>query len=849
MTAGPDAGDVSASLDVYAADDSCALRGRWTMAAPWQHIRAGMATFTNRDAPGGPTTVRTAHIEAGREARILTRGLGDGRVLDLASGAPRGPGGILAVLTIRNTADGVVRRMCTRFATSAGSEISFRESKRGRRLVARRGVPAACPPTAVATTPADPAQCDVLNAASCLLPYPSSRFLVPAATATGVAVRIPQVGLPAVNGTPVPAGLFDVLDGFSPAVQVLTNFPQGVDVVRSNASRLLPAGCCGQPDGPPWIETRTHTARSLDPDSPTVLLDADTGERLLHWVETDARTADPTRQILFLRPGRILEYGHRYIVAVRNLVTPTCEPVLPEAAFAAIRDGDPAGPAVEARRAALDVGVLDVLAAHGIPRDDLVLAFDFRVGSEDANTKVMRSMRDQAYDWLDIVEADPAAMPFTVETVSENDCSAPGAVAWKNVAGRFDVPLFLEGDLDDATAPFPALDADGLPVQNGFHRARFFATLPCSLLRGTPPSAVLFGHGIFQEGKFFTDLVPAVVNQVTPWTSVAMATDWRGLSSLDVAWVPTRVIGTSLSQLHNFPAFPGRLRQGLLNTLVLARMMKRGLFNRHAAFRAPDGAGVLPGAAEPLGYYGVSLGGIMGTYLAALTPDIERFGLAVGAVNFSCMLQRATPFRPFDALLSAIGITDPLDAALGIQLTHELWVQGEPASVVRRITSNPLPGSGPPKQVPLHRGLARPSGVEPVHRDRRADHGTRDARRLGAAAGGGHPRRDGPAGFGTGLLRPRRARSVRPPARGGHPAAHEPDRDRPVRSPSAPARRARRYPPADGLPRRRADPELLRRALRRRHARRADRARRLQPGPVIRHLSGARSAAARRPPG
>jgi hypothetical protein len=236
-------------------------------------------------------------------------------------------------------------------------------------------------------------------------------------------------------------------------------------------------------------------------------------------------------------------------------------------------------------------------------------------------------------------------------------------------------------------------------VQTGIHRARFFASIPCSVLRGTPADAVLFGHGIFQEGKFFTDLVPGVVDQVVPWTAVAMATDWRGLSSLDVAWVPSRVIGIGASQLHNFPAFPGRLRQGLLNTLVLARLMKRGIFNRHPAFQTPAGAGVLPGPAADLGYYGVSLGGIMGTYLAALTPDIERFGLAVGAVNFSCMLQRATPFSPFDALLGGIGITDPLDAALGIQLTHEFWLSGEPASVAHRITTNPLPGSGPAKKI------------------------------------------------------------------------------------------------------------------------------------------------------
>jgi hypothetical protein len=137
----------------------------------------------------------------------------------------------------------------------------------------------------------------------------------------------------------------------------------------------------------------------------------------------------------------------------------------------------------------------------------------------------------------------------------------------------------------------------------------------------------------------------------------------------------------------------------MLNTLVLARLMKRGILNRDPAFQRPGGAGVLPPPTDHLHYFGVSLGGIMGTYLAGLTPDIERFVLDVGAVNFSCMLPRATPFNPFFALLNAIGLTDSMDVWLGIQLTHELWAQAEPVSVVHRVTADPYPGSGAAKQV------------------------------------------------------------------------------------------------------------------------------------------------------
>jgi hypothetical protein len=127
--------------------------------------------------------------------------------------------------------------------------------------------------------------------------------------------------------------------------------------------------------------------------------------------------------------------------------------------------------------------------------------------------------------------------------------------------------------------------------------------------------------------------------------------------------------------------------------------MKRGLLNRDAAFQLPGGAGVFPPPETEMYYYGISLGGIMGTWFSALTPDVARFGVDVPAINFSCLLQRSTQFAQFDGLLDGIGINDPLDKLLGTQLLHELWVSGEPAGYARHITSDPLAGSGEAKHI------------------------------------------------------------------------------------------------------------------------------------------------------
>jgi len=362
-----DPAGLDGTLQLFYTDTPDSGAGAFLMPAPWKKNRGKQARFVNRSAPAGPTAVRSVGLVEGRAVTFVAAGRGDGqRLFDLGKGSPSDAGGVTVVLTIHNAIDGSTHRMCTRFSTVDGSKVTLKTTRKGHRLVARRGVPAPCIP--VAPLPPSVAGCEVLNATECLLPYPSSVFLTPASTPTGFELTIPQQGIPAVHGTPVPASLLSDVDGFSPGVQILMNFPQGVDPEKSNASRLLPAACCGQPAGPPWIDTRTYDGRSLDPDSPTVLIDADTGERIIHFIEPDARSTNPRRQILFLRPGKLLTAGHRYLVAMRNLVAPNGDPVVAEPAFAALRDNVPsADPNVEARRPELE-GVFTALAANGVAR-------------------------------------------------------------------------------------------------------------------------------------------------------------------------------------------------------------------------------------------------------------------------------------------------------------------------------------------------------------------------------------------------------------------------------------------------------------------------------------------------
>ena len=535
------------------------------------------------------------------------------------------------------------------------------------------------------------AGCEELNAVECMLPYPSSRFLEPATTPTGVRLNLPAAGMPEQVGlsgvrhrlSPEP---YRVVDGFSPTVQVLMHFPGGVDLAQSNASRLL-------------TDRRGPDARSLDADSPTVLIDAQTGEHILHWLENDARATNPDRVLTFLRPGKSLTPGRRYIVAVRSLAHADGSAVAPEAAFRALRDGRRIlVPALDARRANFE-DIFAKLAQAGVARSNLVLAFDFTTQSDEGLTGQMRSMRDQAFAWVDSLP--PGEIPFTVTQVKlEDDCSA-GGTFHSEVRGTFKVPLFLGKDPITHSNELAYLntDAAGSPVWDGqtFTNPPFTIAVPCSAMANTgavQARGVVLGHGLFGTGRDFVDqLIDAqVFANTTTGGLVAGATDWRGLSKGDIDPLSQSfIVNQVLLDFDHFAALPDRLRQGQLNTLVLAHMMRAGVFNRHTAFQSPSGQGVI--STRLMNYFGGSLGGIMGTMFAALTPDAVNLNLDVPAINFSCMLQRATPFIMFQDLLTITGMNEPMVVALALGISHELWVRGEPAGYATHITSNPLPGS------------------------------------------------------------------------------------------------------------------------------------------------------------
>lgn len=559
-----------------------------------------------------------------------------------------------------------------------------------------------------------PDECEVLDDSHCLLPFPSSRFLedVGSATATGQRIDLPVITLPGVVGPPLDPAAVNVYDGFAPTVQILAHFLD-VDPAQSRAAQLLP----GTPQNPPYVGVRGHDTSSLDPNSPTVLIDADTGERVMHWVEVDQTPealADPSRQVLFLRPAESLVPGHRYIVAYRNLRTGAGRMIAPQITFRTLRDRRPTTiESLESRRESFE-GLFQELKLAGVPRENLQLAFDFRVRSEKQLHERMLFMRDDALAWLGSRPPNDLS-GFSGVTISNlGACTDPNQAIWRVVKGTFSGPNYMNGNINDFTKlSLLNVDANRMPVRNGTFPFNWTIAVPCSVYRGEEVGhPLLLGHGFLGDGAGMVNAFAAggFVGTGSPVSYIAGATDWRGLAlgltGPDALGLVLNVLGTPESghKFNNFSALPDRLKQGVVNTLVLSRMLKSGFFNRLAAFRRTPGnaaSGVFTPSAEMF-YFGVSLGGIYGTMYAALNQDTIRHNVDVPAMNFSLLEQRSTQFPVFLNIIKSLGLTDPMDLAIVLQVQHEMWVSAEPAAYIRNVTGTvdpTLPGSPPKKML------------------------------------------------------------------------------------------------------------------------------------------------------
>ena len=261
-------------------------------------------------------------------------------------------------------------------------------------------LPLACAP--VATDGGVPllggSDCDPLVPTQCGFPFPSSVYLADdPTTPTGKRVAIGATTLPRYGAGPhIDASLWNDSDGFSPGQPALVHLP-GATVTG--------------------LPSQDTIAASIDPSSPTILLDADTGELVPHFAERDESipTEDDAERTLMIRPVVRLDDARRYIVAIRRVVDAGGAPIEPSPAFRALRDGEAScDPSVVARRD-LYADIFARLEQAGVPRGDLQIAWDYTTASRANNTSRLLYMRDDA---LAKVGADGPA--YVIDRVEDN---------------------------------------------------------------------------------------------------------------------------------------------------------------------------------------------------------------------------------------------------------------------------------------------------------------------------------------------------------------------------------------------------------------------------------------------
>lgn len=515
--------------------------------------------------------------------------------------------------------------------------------------------------------------CDALDTTRCLLPFPSDVFTkADKSTASGRRVDLPTGQLVNTEGTPFDPTEWNRNDGFSPGTPMLTLLP-GVDLAKSGATTIDDIG------------------RSVGKGSASVVFDLTTGKRLPHWVEVDAAPGDPVvpleQRLTIVHPATSLPEGHHIAVAFVGMVDGSGKKIEPSPAFRIYRDRLTTGDRrIESRRGEMDK-MLRALAADGVDRSQVTIAWDFTVASWESIAGPVLSLRDQAF-----AELGDGAPAFRVtETVTDPAEIEPGVA--RVVRGTFDVPNFLTGD--GSPGQHMTLDSSGKPERgHGVITQPFSCVVPAAALAGTGGTTrpVVYGHGLLgSHTEVENDQAShiAVTNDM-----LYCATDWIGFAKGDLG----EAAGT-LADISKFPAVADRSQQGLVGQLFMARLMRspKGL-GTDPAFQTPSGASIID--TTEAYYDGNSQGAIMGGAATAISTEWTKAVLGVPGMNYSILLSRSKDFDTYFVIMRG-AYPDRTDQQLIYGVLQMLWDRFESNGFAAHMTDDPYPKT-PEHQVQLH---------------------------------------------------------------------------------------------------------------------------------------------------
>ena len=556
----------------------------------------------------------------------------------------------------------------TEQGSSGGSEAETAAQTTGP-ATPTTGEATAADPTDDPTTggPWELGACNPLDEAMCALPYPSLFHMREADTPTGWRLAYTASALPMnTKGVAMDPKYLDEKDGFSVLGALLFAFPD-VDLTG----------------------TLTHETLGdyTDADAKTVLLDAESGERVAHFVELDMRALKPSERLIVVQPATPLAHGKRYIFAARGLGKQGGGLVAASPAFAALRDKvGTDDPSVEGQRVHYNLDVFPALAAAGFARGELQIAWDFVTVSEANSLGRMQWLRDDVLDAIGFDGPD-----YEITSSKDEDCGDPDVQIGRTIELVMTAPNY---SVEDKAGSLLTRGPDGMPTRNGTTEVEVLLRIPCSLIDQEAPRSgrvVQYGHGLLGDrGEAESGYLSRMANQFG-W--VILASDWTGMKSEDV--LP--IIQILSEDATNFPAIPERSMQGFTEFIAAMRLATGKLrTDPLLTFTSEEGpySAIDP---ERRSYYGNSQGGILGGAYLALSPDIDRGVLGVGGMPYVLLLPRSADFENFFTILNG-AYADHRDIMLLIALFQNLWDPGEGAGWSWKMNREPDPKVGA-KQV------------------------------------------------------------------------------------------------------------------------------------------------------
>ena len=476
--------------------------------------------------------------------------------------------------------------------------------------------------------------CDNLNPIHCMLPFPSSAFLKDDnTTITGLRVdyapnTLPVSGTLTNQGGNVQIDSLNRLDGMSPSTQIMTAF--------STLPNLT------------GVADQYNIGQSLETGHSTTLLNLDTGERLPHWVELDARADSESETIVFIRTLNSLDPNTNYGVGISGMG------VSPSDAFQAILDGVETNAIdVENRRESLNL-LIEEMEKVGHPVADLKAAWTFHTASLDSILGGTLSMREDALQRL-----GDGGINCTVTNVEEDWIDDTDS-DFRLIEGTYTVPQYVERQV------LPSLlsrDANGTPqfVENA--EIPFTLVIP-KIIADNNESAplVVFGHGFLGDGRSTKGYT---IGWAQEYQVAMISTDIVGWSGADMD-----TIFMGLGDPSYFEHQSDRLQQMLINQMAMARTFKGVCSDLADMFH--NGTNLVD--SSDVHYMGYSLGGIYGASITAFSPDIDRAALWVGGSGFSSFIERSTNYARFsDPFKVSQAYTERNDRALLIAVCQQMW--------------------------------------------------------------------------------------------------------------------------------------------------------------------------------